>query len=167
MLRKFFQLDKNYLLEKAQLELKDQLLFQLFDLVIQTYEQQQNPLGLGDDFSLKIKNYKLLNLEPLEDFYYKLAGVYRFKWGANQLEFLWDGTDHQEKYKSDWKHFFNNQILLFCRQSLFVQAVLDLTVFLPENRPSDLAENRMNHFMLQHFEVKFHKSKGLVAMKVA
>jgi hypothetical protein len=45
--------------------------------------------------------------------------------------------------------------------------VLDLTVFLPENRPSDLAENRMNHFMLQHFEVKFHKSKGLVAMKVA
>lgn len=167
MLRKFFQLDKNYLLEKAQLELKDQLLFQLFDLVIQTYEQQQNPLGLGDDFSLKIKNYKLLNLEPLEDFYYKLAGVYRFKWGANQLEFLWDGTDHQEKYKSDWKHFFETQIRIFCRQELFIQAVLDLTVFLPENRPSDLAENRMNHFMLQHFEVKFHKSKGLVAMKVA
>jgi hypothetical protein len=80
---------------------------------------------------------------------------------------LWDGTDHQEKYKSDWKQFFNNQILLFCRQELFIQAVLDLTVFLPENRPAELAENRMNHFMLQHFEVKFHKSKGLVAMKVA
>jgi hypothetical protein len=167
VLRKFFPLDKNYLLEKAQLELKDQLLFQLFDLVIQTYEQQQNPLGLGDDFSLKIKNYKLLNLEPLEEFYYKLAGVYRFKWGANQLEFLWDGSDHQEKYKSDWTHFFETQIRIFCRQELFIQAVLDLTVFLPENRPSDLAENRMNHFMLQHFEVKFHKSKGLVAMKVA
>ncbi len=167
MLRKFFPLDKNYLLEKAQLELKDQLLFQLFDLVIQTYEQQQNPLGLGDDFSLKIKNYKLLNLEPLEDFYYKLAGVYRFKWGANQLEFLWDGTDHQEKYKSDWTLFFETQIRVFCRQELFIQAVLDLTVFLPENRPADLAENRMNNFMLQHFEVKFHKSRGLVAMKVA
>ena len=167
MLRKFFQLDKNYLLEKAQLELKDQLLFQLFDLVIQTYEQQQNPLGWGDDFSLKIKNYKLLNLEPLEEFYYKLAGVYRFKWGANQLEFLWDGSDHQEKYKSDWTHFFETQIRIFCRQELFIQAVLDLTVFLPENRTADLAENRMNHFMLQHFEVKFHKSRGLVAMKVA
>ena len=50
---------------------------------------------------------------------------------------------------------------------LFVQAVLDLSVFLPVNRHADLAEGRMNHFILKHFDVKFHKSRGLVAMKVA
>jgi len=48
-----------------------------------------------------------------------------------------------------------------------VQAVLDLTVFLPDNRHADLVENRMNNFMLRQFGVRLHKTKGLAAMKVA
>ncbi|MCA4899635.1 MAG: hypothetical protein ACK514_05995 [Bacteroidota bacterium] len=171
MLRKFFPLDKNYLLEEAQLLLKDQLLYHLFDRVKQAYEQQQNPLGLQDRFSLQIKNYKLLNLEPLEEFYYQLAGVYRFKWGDSQLEFVWDGRDHLDKYKEDWSKFFHNSIERFCEQDLFVQAVLDITVFLPnqrhpEQQVSSMA-TRMQQFMMQQFHVKLHKSKGLVNLKVA
>ncbi|MFM8739580.1 MAG: hypothetical protein ACKOC0_05180 [Cytophagales bacterium] len=167
MLRKFFPLDKNYLLEEAQLLLKDQLLYHLFDSVKQAYEQQQNPLGLQDNFSLQIKKYKLLNLKPLEEFYFQLAGVYRFKWGDNQLEFVWDGRDHMQKYKEDWSKFFHNSIERFCQQELFVRAVLDVTVFLPDQHLLSGMTMRMHQFMMQQFHVKLHKSKGLVNMKVA
>ena len=171
MLRKFFPLDKNYLLEEAQLLLKDQLLYHLFDNVKQAYEQQQNPLGLQDNFSVQIKNYKLLNLEPLEEFYYQLAGVYRFKWGDSQLEFVWDGREHLDKYKEDWSGFFRHSVAHFCEQALFVQAVLDITVFLPsQNQPAhqlSTMATRMQQFMMQQFNVKLHKSKGLVNLKVA
>ncbi len=168
--RKFFPLDKNYLLEEAQLALQDKLLFFLFDQVKEAYEQQRNPLQLQDTFSLKIQNYKLLNLEPLEVFYQNVAGVYRYKWGDSQLEFVWDGRDHCEKYREEWADFFKQSIQRFCQQELFVQAVLDVTVFLPSRQDEKLltlAENRMNTFMLQHFEVKIHKSKGLIHLKTA
>ena len=167
MVRKFFPLDKNYLLEEAQLSLQDDLLSQLIEQVKSEFEQRSNPLGLLDGFSSKIKYYQCQNLKPLYNFYQNMAGVYRFKYSDNQLEFVWDGREHFEKYREEWIRTFMQWINEFCKQELFVQAVLDLTVFLPDNRHADLAENRMNNFMLRQFEVKFHKSKGLVAMKVA
>ena len=170
VLRKFFPLDKNYLLEEAQLALQDKLLFYLFDRVKEAYECQRNPLGLKDAFTLKIQNYKLLHLQPLEVFYQNVAGVYRYKWGDSQLEFVWDGRDHSEKYQEDWTQFFKESVHRFCQQELFVQAVLDVTVFLPARQDEKLltlAENRMNTFMLQHFEVKIHKSKGIVHLRTA
>ena len=167
MIRKFFPLDKNYLLEEAQLSLQDTLLAQLVDIVKSEFEHRTNPLGLLDSFSLRIKNFKGQNLKPLYNFYQNIAAVYRFKYSDNQLEFVWDGRDHQEKYKAEWSLTFKEWVGEFCKQELFVQAVLDLTVFLPDNRQAHLAENRMNNFMLRQFEVKFHKTKGLVAMKVA
>ena len=167
MIRKFFPLDKNYLLEEAQLSLQDELLTQLVELVKKAFADKINPLGLLDDFGMKISDYRAHNLKPLHNFYLNISGVYRFKNNDNQLEFVWDGRDHRQKYREEWKGVFLNWVNEFCRQELFVQAVLDLTVFLPENRHADLAENRMNNFMLRQFGVKFHKSKGLVAMKVA
>ncbi len=170
VLHKFFPLDKNYLLEEAQLSLQDKLLYFLFDRVKEAYELQRNPLGLKDSFTLKIQNYKLLNLQPLEVFYKNLAGVYRYKWGDSQLEFVWDGRDHSEKYQEEWDAFFKKSIALFCNEELFVQAVLDVTVFFPTHQDEKqlvLAESRMNTFMLQHFGVKIHKEKGLVKLKVA
>jgi hypothetical protein len=174
VLRKFFLLDKNYLLEEVQLQLQDGLLGQLFQQVKSAYELLHNPLGLKDSFSLKIQSYEPNNLQSLQTFYQNLAGVYRYKWGDSQLEFVWDGRDNEEKYREDWSLFFEKCVSKFCQQELFVQAVLDVTVFLPKENPDEkierhltMAENRMNHFMLQHFEVKLHKSKGIVNMKVA
>ena len=167
MIRKFFPLDKNYLLEEAQLSLQDDLLTQLIDQVKLEFEHRTNPLGLLDGFSSKIKAYRCQNLKPLYNFYQNMAAVYRFKYSDNQLEFVWDGRDHQEKYKAEWSSSFQEWINEFCKQELFVQAVLDLTVFLPDNRHADLVENRMNNFMLRQFGVKLHKTKGLAAMKVA
>jgi hypothetical protein len=167
LIRKFFPLDKNYLLEEAQLSLQDILLSQLVEQVKSEFQLRYNPLGLLDGFSSKIQNYHGQNLKPLYNFYQNMAGVYRFKYSDNQLEFAWDGREHLEKYREEWILAFKQWTNEFFKQELFVQAVLDLTVFLPQNRHADLAENRMNNFMLKQFEVKFHKSKGLVAMKVA
>ena len=124
-----------------------------------------------DSFSLKIKDHKPKNIKPLESFYLSLAGIYRYKFGHNQLEFLWDGQDHFEKYQQDWAITFENWTTGFMDREQFIQAVLDLTVFLPENRHVQLAENRMNFVMLQFFsekdgfpELKLHKKRGVVEM---
>ncbi|GHM99887.1 hypothetical protein WSM22_13770 [Cytophagales bacterium WSM2-2] len=167
LVRKFFPLDKNYLLEEAQLRLQESLLAQLVEKVKLAFAQKNNPLGLQDAFSRKVSGYECQDLKPLHNFYQNISAVYRFKNSDNQLEFAWDGREHMDRYLEEWTSAFDSWIDEFCRQELFVQAVLDLTVFLPENRHADLAENRMNNFMLRQFGVKLHKTKGLVAMKVA
>ncbi len=162
MVRKFFPSDKNYLLEDAQLRLRDRLLTTLIDKAVATYQCVNNPLGLNDAFSERIANYLPKSLDALYPFYETLSGVYRFKFGENQLSFLWDGRDHTEKYGSDWSAVFAEWTSRLCSEMQFAQAVLDLTVFLPENSMAQLAANRMNAVMLDRFEVKIHKQKGIL-----
>lgn len=167
LVRKFFQQDKNYLLEDAQLRAKDRLLTILIDKAVATYQRVHNPLGLNDAFSEKIARYYPRSLVSVYAFYENLAGIYRFKYGENQLGFLWDGRDHSEKYEEDWLGTFDSWTDELCQEMQFAQAVLDLTVFLPENGTVHLAENRMNAVMVDRFEVRFHKQKGIVRMNVA
>jgi hypothetical protein len=167
VVRKFFPLDKNYLLEGAQLRLEEQLLIRLLEKVKDHYFLRYNPLRLPDAISELVSSYKGGNLKLLGSFYQNLCGVYRYKYGDSQLEFLWDGNDHAMQYENDWANFFTQCVDQFCRQELFIRAVLDLTVFLTEDRGAQLAESRMNHFILQHFEVKIHKQRGIIPMKVA
>jgi hypothetical protein len=162
VVRKFFPHDKNYLLEEVQLDLQHPLLGKLVRKIILLYEQQNNPLGLRDAISEKLLNFQWVNDQPLASFYQNLAAAYRYKCSNNQLEFLWDGQDHQKKYAADWEVFFEEMTQRFCAHPLFVQAVLDLSVFLPENPTASLAESRMNHFIQLHLEVKFHKQRGIV-----
>ncbi len=167
MVRKFFPHDKNYLLEETQFRLQDCLLTELIEKAKASYELINNPLGLNDGFSDKIKFYHPQNLKTLYPCYQNMAGIYRYKFGENQLDFLWDGKDHTEKYAEEWSVTFMKWTGKLCMQIQFVQAVLDLTVFLPDNGQVQLAESRMNAVMLGLFELKIHKQKGIVAMKVA
>jgi len=174
VIRKFFPLDKNYLLEEAQLALQHLLLTSLVERAKNHYELVHNPLQLMDSFSLMIKNYIPINLKPLHPFYQTLAGIYRFKHGNNQLEFLWDGKSHVEEYQHRWSRAFEEWTDEFRQREQFTQAILDLTVFLPENRHAHLAENRMNYVMLQFFsqkdgfpQLRIHKTRGVLEMKVA
>ncbi len=167
MVRKFFPHDKNYLLEGSQLRVRDRLLTRLIDKAVDTYQREHNPLGLNDAFSERIANYFPKSLEALYPFYDSLAGVYRFKYGDNQLAFLWDGRDHSDKYAEDWTATFDEWTRQLCRETQFAQAVLDLTVFLPENNAIHLAASRMEAVMLGRFELKIHKRRGLVPMRVA
>lgn len=163
MVKKFFPLDKNYLLEQAQLQLRGSLLSLLVQRAKSAYESNINPLGLVDSFTEKIRNTKPKNIALLFGLYDNLAAIYRFKFGNNQLQFLWDGTDHLSYYKQSWTNCFEAWSNNFCRHELFIQTILDVTIFLSEEDVPQLWENRLNHFITKHLEVKFHKSKGILA----
>ncbi|MBL6449749.1 hypothetical protein JMN32_25790 [Fulvivirga sp. 29W222] len=167
MIQKYFSLDKNYILEKAQLDQEQQLIVYLIDFAKKFYLTQFNPLGLEDDTVKRIIAHKTEYTDRLEEFYRNLAGVYRYKHGNNQLEFLFDGADHYEKYTVDWVKAYEEWLVDFCIRPNFLKAVLELTVFYPEGRKAELAESRMKAFINQHFELKIYKHKGIVKMKVA
>ncbi len=162
MIQKYFPLDKNYILERAQLDLEEKLIVQLTDFCKTFYLNQYNPLGIEDAPIKAIKKHKSSYTPRLEEFYRNLAAVYRFKYGQNQLEFLFDGVDHYTKYSQDWEETFKMWLVDFCMKPNFLRAVLELTVFYPEGRKSELAENRMKAFIHQHFDLKIYKYKGIV-----
>jgi hypothetical protein len=163
LIKKFFPLDKNYLLEQAQILSREDLLTLMVERAKSAYEHNINPLGLVDSFTQKIRDTKPRNLELLFDLYEKLAAIYRFKHGHNQLEFLWNGGDHLNYYQGTWTKSFKEWTTQFCQHDLFVQTILDLTIFLEKDELPQMWENRLNHFITKYLEVKFHKSKGILA----
>ncbi|NJN42387.1 MAG: hypothetical protein HC811_09365 [Flammeovirgaceae bacterium] len=167
MIQKFFPLDKNYILEEAQFSIRHSLLHILLDKTKQAYLQRYNPLGIEDALSLRIKKYKPNSLTSLFALYKNMAAIYRYRFGKNQLEFLWDGSDHTIKYQDEWAECFCAWIDVFCENDLFIRAVLDVTVFEIENQKAQLAENRMNNFMLQYFELRIQKKHGIVEVPAA
>jgi len=167
MIQKFFPLDKNYILETAQLIQKDVLVYQLAETVKSNYLIRHNPMGLVDETILKIQNHRLEGLSNLEEFYNQLAGVYRYKYGQIQLDLLFDGRDHLEKYKDDWKEHFTLWVNEFCSNSYFLKTILELTVFFDESSNLELPLKRLNNYITKHLDVKIYKYKGVVEMKVA
>lgn len=163
MVRKFFPLDKNYILESAQLSLQQPLLEYLVDFVKVEYLLQSNPLGILDDVAIRIKEHHETDFRHLTDFYLTVAGVFRYThYHHNQLEFIFDGRDDFEKYSEEWTTQFKTWTKEFCQQPNFVRAVLDLTVFYPADSPVLMVDNRMNAFIQQFFEIKIHPQKGII-----
>lgn len=168
MLRKFFPRDKNYILEEAQLALEENLLQYLVDFVKVTYLMRNNPLGLADDASLRIQRHEGKDYALLHEFYLNLAGVFRFTYYAdNQLEFLFDGGEDHIKYSDEWSGKFKAWTKLFCQHDNFVQAVLELTVFYPDDYTPQMAGLRLSAFITRYFEVRIDPSKGITRKIVA
>lgn len=163
MIRKFFPLDKNYVLEEAQFSLESTLLEYLVDFVKVEYLLRSNPLGMMDDMALRIQNHKEADFRHLHEFYVNLMGVFRFKYyGDNQLELSFDPRDPFVRYQEEWSAKFKEWTREFCRHHNFLRAVLDLTVFYPADSPVLMVDNRMNAFIAQFFEVRIHPQKGIV-----
>ncbi len=163
MLRKFFPLDKNYILEEAQLSLERPLLTYLLDFVKVEYLLRTNPLGLADEMSEKIRQHKGREFRHVHDFYINLMGVFRYtRYHDNQLEFQFDGTDDFCKYQEEWSDQFKRWCKEFCQHRNFLRAFLDLTVFYPENSPVLMVDNRMNAFLSQYFGIRIHPQKGII-----
>lgn len=167
MINKYFPLDKNYILETAQLVQKNVMSSALCDVVKQAYIQQFNPLGLIDDTILKIQSHKLEGLNNLEDLYNTLSGVYRYKFGSNQLDLVFDGRDHLEVYKQEWQKALDQWIQELCQSPYFIKTVLELTVFHQEGSCIDLPLSRLQGYIHKKFDLKLYKYKGLASMKVA
>ena len=163
MLRKFFPLDKNYVLEEAQMSLESPLLQYLVDFVKVEYLLRSNPLGMMDAMALKIQEHQVTDFRHLHEFYLNLMGVFRYKfYGDNQLEFIFEGKDAFHQYREEWTREFKSWTRTFCKHHNFLRAVLDLTVFYPSDSPVLMVDNRMNAFVNQYFEVRIDPRKGIV-----
>lgn len=103
---KYFKQDKNYLLKSVQAFSKESLLNTWIDELLRAYNQQHNPMGFEDDFTIQLKAEIAKGKELLEDNYDILAAIYRFNHSDNQLEFNWDGRSHMETYHEEWKERF-------------------------------------------------------------
>jgi hypothetical protein len=124
------------------------LLQYLVDFVKVDYLLRSNPLGIVDDTTKKIQEHSNTEYEHLHEFYVNLAGVFRFKFYAdNQLEFIFDGADDMEKYQVEWANVFKSWTKEFCRHESFNRAVLELTVFYPEDYTPQMAGLRLSAFI--------------------
>jgi len=162
MIRRLFPDDKNYILNEVQASQKDSLLKYLAQFVKQYYLQHHNPLGLIDDTILEIQKDKDIPSEAFDGFYHDLSAIYRFKHGEVQLEFLFDGTTHYEKYEADWINFFKQSINSYCLNKFFIRAVLDIAVFHHHDRVAFLAGDRLKYFLTQYFGVRVYKYRGIM-----
>lgn len=167
MRKKYFPLDKNYLLETAQLDQEPMLIRLMVEHTLEYYLNYCNPLGLEDDLVRRIKLYRFKNPMYFSEFYRDLAGVYRYLNSDNQLEFLFDGSDHYTKYTREWGETFCNWIQKFCQHQSFIKAIFALTVFDPEERQVILGTNRLKNFLQSYFEVKVYKNRGIQKSKAA
>lgn len=165
--QRFFPYDKNYILKQVQSDLEPELLTELIGLSKQAFQQVYNPLGLNDDTSIKISRYEKNQLIYLHTFYTSLSGVYRYKFGNNQLELIWDGRSHYDKYCEEWSAAFTSWMRGFCSNPQFLKAVLAATVFCKNRRQGELAEIRLKVFLNAQFDVKVHRQRGIVPMRVA
>ncbi len=164
---KLFTLDKNYLLKEAQLQLKSQLLLELVSKVRKTYLREYNPLGLMDEVIRAVIYAENPRLDCMYNFYFELAGIYRFKYGENQLEFIFDGTPHIEKYKKDWQRHFRKWNDQFCKHKHYLRAVLEGSILNPDPPSNYLIELRLKHFLEQHFGLRIYKYRGIRRIQVA
>ncbi len=168
MLRKFFPLDKNYVLEEAQLSLEHSLLEYLVDYVKVQYMLQYNSLGLVDETVLRIEQHESKDFSKLNDLYINLMGIFRFKhYHDNQLEFSFDGREPFVQYADEWSVEFKKWARELCQHKNFIWGVLELTVFYPKEAEAQFIGNRISAFVSQVFELKIHPQKGILKKNVA
>ena len=107
---KYFDQDKNSILRAAQGFVEPQLLNSWVKIAFDSYMQMENPMGLIDDFIMRIQSVTKYNTEFLQELYEILAAIYRLKKGSNQLEFIWDGRSNYEVYAENWSEWFEDTV---------------------------------------------------------
>ena len=162
MSNKLFQNDKNYILKKVQLELKSKLLNLLIKESIYNYEKSSNSLGIIDNTSKIIRKFKGKHYNELDFFYRKISTIYRYNHGEVQLSFLWDGSSHEEFYKSRWINFFKKEIDRMIKSYTFLKSILHISVF--KNKRVNLSEHQYNlsTFIRKKYKIQVFKRKGVV-----
>lgn len=147
---------------EVQTSQRNALLQQLVDIAKKYYLDHHNPLGLVDDTILEIQNSREFPFEAFDEFYHDLSTVYRFKHGEVQLEFLFDGTSHDEKYTNEWGEYFRQSVRAFCSSKLFMRAVLDIAVFHRHDYVAQRAGVRLKYFLSNYFDLKVYKYRGVM-----
>ena len=159
---KLFQNDKNYILKKVQLATKETLINYLISKSIEKYELSSNPLGLNDNTSNFIKNFKISNYKKLDFFYRKISTIYRFNHGEVQLSFLWDGSSHEEFYKNRWSSFFKNEIKRMVYNEKFRKILLSILILIKKKDCISNLQYYLSSFIRNKYNIQVFKRKGIV-----
>ena len=168
MIRKFFPHDKNYILEEVQLSLQQSLLSYLLDYVKVEHLLRNNPLGIMDTMSRQITEHSSEDVRQLDEFYLLLAGVFRYLYYQdNQLVFPFDGLDDFARYQKQWSDSFRKWTRQFCEQDSFRRAILELTVFYPEDYTPQMSGLRLSAFISKTFDLRFDRQRRIVKNHVA
>lgn len=162
MLPKLFPLDKNYIFRQAQSTLEDHLLEVMVEELKRAYTLWYNPLGLMDDTYIQILGTTGFPNDRIKIIYYQLSGIYRYQYASNQLEFLFDGRTHLEKYQDDWSGQFVRWLRELGRHEPYVKTMLRMTLLYDTESRAEFAENRCKSFINEYFGVKIIKRKGLL-----
>jgi hypothetical protein len=168
VIRKFFPHDKNYILEEAQLSLQQPLLSYLLDYVKVEHLLRNNSLGIMDNMFRKITEHSSGDVGQLEEFYLLLSGVFRYLYYQdNQLVFPFDGLEDFARYQKQWSDAFKKWTRRFCEQESFRKAILELTVFYPEDYTPQMSGLRLSAFISKTFDLKFDRQKRILKNHVA
>ncbi|UCS94922.1 hypothetical protein KZP23_07885 [Echinicola marina] len=167
MIQKLFPLDKNYILRQAQSSMEDKLLEVMVSELKISYKSLYNPLGLVESTYQQILETDTFPTDRIRVIYQQLSGIYRFKYGSNQLEFLFDGRSHFEKYQEDWQEHFVLWLRKLGRHESYVKCMLRMTLLYDTENRAEFAENRCKSFINEFFDLKIIKRKGELKLKIA
>ncbi len=159
MIQKLFPLDKNYILRQAQSVLEEPLLDLMVFELKRSYTFLYNPLGLVDDTYGKILDSYDFPKERLKVIYYQLCGIYRFKFGDNQLELLFDGRTHFEKFQEDWSKALIEWVRELGTHDQYVKTLLRMTILYDTESRAEWAENHFKAYVNDFFELKIIKGR--------
>lgn len=167
MIDKLFPLDKNYILRQAQFVLEEQLMDQMICELKRSYTCLYNPLQLMDQTYSKILDTFEFPTERVRLIYRQLCGIYRFKNKDNQLELLFDGRSHFDKFTEEWGTGFISWVQELGQHEQYVKTLLRMTLLYDTESRAEWAENHCKAFINQHFELKVFKRQGELKLKIA
>tara|TARA_R110002020_G_scaffold254997_2_gene468729 strand:+ start:449 stop:952 length:504 start_codon:yes stop_codon:yes gene_type:complete len=166
MIQKLFPLDKNYILRQAQSVLEEELIDRMVFELKRSYTALYNPLQLMDETYAQILDTFVFPRERVRLIYRQLSGIYRYKHGDNQLEMLFDGRTHLEKFQEDWSSALITYVRDLGIYGQYVKTMLRMTLLFDSESRAEWAENHCKAFINQHFELKVVKRQGELLLKV-
>ncbi|GAB2618703.1 hypothetical protein [Belliella aquatica] len=167
MIQKLFPLDKNYILRQAQTAMEDRMLELMVFELKRSYTVLYNPLMLMDNTFNQILDAHDFPKDRLKVIYHQLCGVYRYKFGSNQLELLFDGRTHLDKFQEDWTGQLTDWIRELGQHEQYVKTMLRMTVLFDTDSRAEWSENQCKAFINQYFDLKIVKRKGELKLKIA
>lgn len=166
MIQKLFPLDKNYILRQAQSVLEEELIDRMIFELKRSYTSLYNPLQLMDTTYTQILDTFDFPRERVRLIYRQLCGIYRYKHGDNQLEMLFDGRTHLEKFQEDWSAVFISYVRELGIHGQYVKTMLRMTLLFDTESRAEWAENHCKAFINQHLECKVVKRQGELLLKI-
>ena len=166
MIDKLFPLDKNYILRQAQFALEEELLEQMVYELKRSYTYLYNPLQLMDETYSKILDSFEFPTDRLRMIYRQLCGIYRFQNRDNQLEFLFDGRSHFDKFKEEWEANLILWVKNLGQHEQYVKTMLRMTLLYDTESRAEWAENHCKAFINHYFDLKVVKRQGELRLKV-